>query len=223
MEHNSPLLASQRALTTAEILCIIFTFLSPRYYRTQEKPKSARGRFALLNCTLVNSTWSSEAIRALWVEPTAYSRHTLGWIFDWVPVRRRQVYADIVLRATIHTVIRMDMIRSFDGVNLRKLQSLTLLVHTPAHSVIMIPLITHPSVEHLSIGSVNGYFDKDKEMAAAMWEKLFKSIAELFPNLRSLHFQEKVFKDLRILVKLKRDLQLKSLRQKTWEAPTVDV
>ncbi|OQD82494.1 hypothetical protein PENANT_c021G04156 [Penicillium antarcticum] len=186
MEHNSPLLASQRALTTAEILCIIFTFLSPRYYRTQEKPKSARGRFALLNCTLVNSTWSSEAIRALWVEPTAYSRHTLGWIFDWVP-------------------------------------SLTLLVHTPAHSVIMIPLITHPSVEHLSIGSVNGYFDKDKEMAAAMWEKLFKSIAELFPNLRSLHFQEKVFKDLRILVKLKRDLQLKSLRQKTWEAPTVDV
>jgi hypothetical protein len=52
---------------------------------------------------------------------------------------------------------------------------------------------------------------------------LTRGSQELFPTLESLRFLDRVFKDLRILVKLKRDLGLKSLKQKAWEAPTVDV
>jgi hypothetical protein len=115
-------------------------------------------------------------MRLIWIEPTAHTSHGLAPIFDFVPVHRRQVYADMILTTTIHTVIRVSMVKSFDGVNLHNLQSLTLLIHTPAHSAISIPQLICPSVKHLSIGSVAGYYKEDNDKAMAMWKALFKTI-----------------------------------------------
>ncbi|KAJ5769816.1 uncharacterized protein N7511_001867 [Penicillium nucicola] len=223
METSNHTSASQRALATIEILSIILFSFTPDQHRPVGEQVSTRGRSPLLSCTLVNRTWYSEAIRALWFEPTAWSRHALARIFDWIPVRRRQMFADNIRKATILTVVRIGMTKHFDGADLHRLQSLTLLIHTPAHIAISIPLLASPSVRHLSIGSKEGYFDQNQKMVMEMWLRLFKSIAELFPNLESLYFQDRVFKDLRVLVKLKQDLGLKSLKQKAWNAPTVDV
>jgi hypothetical protein len=115
-------------------------------------------------------------MRLIWIEPTAYTSHGLAPIFDYVPVHRRQVYADMILTTTIQTVTRVNKVKSFDGVNLHNLQSLTLLVHTPAHSAILIPQLICPAVKHLAIGSVEGYYNQDKDKAVAMWKGLFKMI-----------------------------------------------
>jgi hypothetical protein len=182
MEASKHLLASQRALATAEILYIIFSFLSGRrrfacpIIRPWEIRKHRRKRLTLLDCAVVHSSWYPEAMRLIWIEPTAYTSHGLAPIFDCVPVHRRQVYADMILTATIHTVIRVSMAKSFDGVNLHNLQYLTLLIHTPAHSAISVPQLICPSVKHLSIGSVAGYYKEDNDKAMAMWKALFKTI-----------------------------------------------
>src|SRR3954462_15988271 len=122
--------AGQRALATAEILCIIFSFLSGHHrfaWHTLkskwEGPKHKRKRLTLLDCAVVNSSWYPEAMRLIWIEPTAYTSHGLAPIFDYVPVHRRQVYAEMILTATIQTVVRINKVKSFDGVNLHNLQS----------------------------------------------------------------------------------------------------
>lgn len=86
------------------------------------------------------------------------------------------MYADMIVRVTIHTALRTDMIKTYDGVNFHKLHDLTLLIHTPAHSAIWIPRLICPSVKHLSIGSVSGYFQEDKAKAVVMWEYIFNRI-----------------------------------------------
>ena len=96
--------ASQRVLSLAELVSLIFEFVAVGYlpgddeiFYMPENPRriaSSTSRVTLWNCAQVNTLWFREAMRYLWSELSGVKFNALESILP----ARRQIYASFVTR-----------------------------------------------------------------------------------------------------------------------------
>ncbi|KAL4911459.1 hypothetical protein BDW74DRAFT_142936 [Aspergillus multicolor] len=191
--------ATQKALSLPELLTPIFERIyidnDTTVYNPPGDPDDEIYRnyeWTLRSCALVNTTWSPHALRILWrCDNPCYNNDHLGRL-ECISPERRAFYAEMVEEMTVKTHQAPEdwdiAVPNFgvNGIEFPRLKMLRLKVDFLAP---VIPAFRAPSLRELRIDPHTEYYP-DMRVEAETMGMVFEKIADLFPNIEILAFED---------------------------------